>query len=187
MNNEINKALEVLRQGGTILYPTDTIWGIGCDATSEEAVRKVYSIKQREDEKSMLLLLDEVSKLERYMIEIPEVALNILEVADKPLTIIYPGAMNVAPNLIAADGSIGIRITRDVFCKKLIARLGRPLVSTSANISGMPWPAGFHKIDKELRNQVDYTVQWRQHEEFHGKPSGIIKVGLRGEVKVIRE
>jgi L-threonylcarbamoyladenylate synthase len=187
MVEDIRAASDILRQGGVILYPTDTVWGIGCDATHEEAVKRIYALKQRTDEKSMLILLDEAEKLNDYVSEVPEIVWNILEVADQPLTIIYPGARNLAKNLIAEDGSIGIRITGDEFCIKLIKRLGKPLVSTSANISGMPWPAGFHKVDKTLLKKVDYVVKWRQNEQHHGKPSGIIKVGLRGEIKIIRE
>ncbi len=187
MLEDLKAASDVLRRGGTILYPTDTIWGIGCDATCEEAVQRLYEIKQRHDEKSMLVLLDSADKLNRYVAEIPDIAWNILDVTDKPLTVIYPGARNLAKNLIADDGSIGIRIIADEFCNKLIASLGRPLVSTSANISGMPWPANFQKIDRSIVKQVDYVVKWRQNEESRGKPSGIIKIGLRGEVQVIRE
>jgi len=150
-------------------------------------VQRLYEIKQRHDEKSMLVLLDSADKLNRYVAEIPDIAWNILDVTDKPLTVIYPGARNLAKNLIADDGSIGIRIIADEFCNKLIASLGRPLVSTSANISGMPWPANFQKSDRIIVKQVDYVVKWRQNEESRGKPSGIIKIGLRGEVQVIRE
>jgi len=187
MLEEIRNALKVLNQGGTILYPTDTIWGLGCDATREESVARLYDLKQRKDNKSMLILLDSTDKLEEYITDVPEIALNILEIADKPLTIIFPGARNLAANLLAEDGSIGIRIIRDDFCGKLIHDFGKPLVSTSANISGMPWPASFKYIDKSLLKKVDYVVKWRQQEERRGKPSGIIKVGLHGEVQVIRE
>jgi L-threonylcarbamoyladenylate synthase len=187
MLDDIKAALEILRQGGIMLYPTDTIWGIGCDATHEEAIKRVYEIKQRHDEKSMLVLLDDVEKLPEYVTEIPEIAWDLLDVTDKPLTIIYPGARNLAKSLIADDGSIGIRIIRDEFCKKVISRLGKPLVSTSANVSGMPWPANFHKVDKNIVKGVDYVVKWRQSEEYRGKPSGIIKIGLHGEIQVIRE
>ena len=187
MLDDLKAACEILMQGGIILYPTDTIWGIGCDATREEAVQKIYTLKQRHDEKSMLVLLDHEDKLRQYIKEIPDIAWNILAVADKPLTIIYPGAQNLAKNLVPDDGSIGIRIISDEFCKKLITRFGKPLVSTSANISGMPWPPNFQKIDRSIVKGVDYVVKWRQHEENRGKPSGIIKIGIRGEIKIIRE
>ncbi len=187
MLEDLQAASDVLRRGGTILYPTDTIWGIGCDATCEEAVQKIYDIKQRRDEKSMLVLLDSADKLNRYVAEVPDIAWNILVVADQPLTVIYPGAQNLAKNLIPGDGSIGIRIVADEFCKKLISGFGRPIVSTSANLSGMPWPGNFQKVDRTILKKVDYVVRWRQNEKSHGKPSGIIKIGLRGEVQVIRE
>ena len=187
MLEDIKAALEILTQGGIILYPTDTVWGIGCDATNEEAVNKVYKIKQRHDEKSLLVLLDDENRLNDYIAEVPEIAWNLIEVTDKPLTIIYPGARNLAKNLIAEDGSVGIRIIRDEFCQKLIHRFRRPLVSTSANISGMPWPANFREVDERIVKEADYVVKWRQNEVHRGKPSGIIKIGLQGEVRVIRE
>jgi L-threonylcarbamoyladenylate synthase len=187
MLEDLKAASDILRSGGTILYPTDTIWGIGCDATCEEAVQKIYDIKQRRDEKSMLILLDSADKLNKYVAEVPDIAWNILVVADQPLTVIYPGAQNLAKNLMPGDGSIGIRIVTDEFCKKLISGFGKPIVSTSANISGMPWPPNFQKVDRTILKKVDYVVGWRQNEKSHGKPSGIIKIGLRGEVQVIRE
>ncbi len=187
MEDEIQKALMVLQAGGTILYPTDTIWGIGCDATLPEAVEKVYRIKQREDSKSMLVLLDHPNRLLSYISEVPEVAWELLEVADKPLTIIYSGAKNLADNLVAADRSIGIRIARDPFCEKLISRLKKPLVSTSANISGQPAPKFFAEIDEKIKNSVDYIVNWRQDDRTPSSPSGIIKLGTGGEVEIIRK
>jgi L-threonylcarbamoyladenylate synthase len=187
MDKEISAALETLQKGGIILYPTDTIWGLGCDATNEDAVSKIYSIKQRRDEKSMLILLDDAEKLHDYVRQVPDIAWNLIEVADKPLTLIYPGAQNLAENLIAEDGSIGIRIVRDEFCRKLINRFRKPIVSTSANVSGMPWPPNFQKIDRNILKLADYIVNLRQKEEARGKPSGIIKLGPSGEVLVIRE
>jgi len=187
MDKEISAALETLQKGGIILYPTDTIWGIGCDATNIDAVSKIYSIKQRQDEKSMLILLDDAEKLYDYVKQVPAIAWNLIEVADKPLTLIYPGAQNVAANLIAEDGSIGIRIVKDEFCRKLISRFRKPIVSTSANISGKPWPPNFQKIDRSIPRLVDYVVNFRQKEESRGKPSGIIKLGPAGEVLIIRE
>jgi L-threonylcarbamoyladenylate synthase len=187
MHDDIKAAIEILGQGGIILYPTDTIWGIGCDATCEEAVKKIYAIKQRHDEKSMLILLDEADKLTQYMAEVPEIAWNILDVTDKPITIIYPNAQNLAGNLIADDGSIGIRVVKDEFCYRLIRKFGKPIVSTSANVSGRPWPSNFNKIEESIAKAVDYVVTWRQNDEFRGIPSGIIKLGVNGEIKVIRE
>jgi L-threonylcarbamoyladenylate synthase len=187
MDKDISAAIETLQKGGIILYPTDTIWGLGCDATNKDAVSRIYDIKQRKDEKSMLILLDEAEKLYEYVNQVPDIAWNLIEVADKPLTLIYPGALNLAENLIAEDGSIGIRITKDEFCRKLIRRFRKPIVSTSANVSGMPWPPNFQKIDRGLLKLVDYVVNFRQKDETRGKPSGIIKIGPSGEVLVIRE
>jgi L-threonylcarbamoyladenylate synthase len=187
MTEDIRQAVDVLKKGGVILYPTDTIWGIGCDATREDAVKRVFQIKQREDSKSMLILLDSADKLTRYMFEVPEIAWNILEVTHKPLTIIYPQAQNLAQNLIADDGSIGIRIATDEFCKRLIRTFGKPIVSTSANVSGASWPETFDKIDHYILDSVDYVVKHRQDDAHKGQPSGIIKLGIKGEVKVIRE
>jgi len=187
MEEEVKKAVDVLRKGGIILYPTDTIWGLGCDATRDDAVKKILRIKQSADEKSMLVLLDDKNKLTKFIAEVPDIAWNILEVNDKPLTIIYPNAQNLADSLIAEDLSVGIRITKDDFCCRLIRGLGKPIVSTSANISGKPWPANFHEIEELIVNSADYVVNYRQHDTFRGKPSGIIKLGIGGEVKVIRE
>jgi L-threonylcarbamoyladenylate synthase len=187
MTDEINNAIQILKAGGVIVYPTDTIWGIGCDATCDEAVEKIYRIKKRYDEKSMLILLDHETKLLTYVAEIPQIAWDLLEVTDKPLTIIYPGGQNLSGSLLGEDGSVGIRIVRDEFCSQLIRKFGKPIVSTSANISGQPWPKSFRHIDKNLLQSVDYVVRWRQEEEFSGKPSGIVKLGLHGEVQVIRE
>jgi L-threonylcarbamoyladenylate synthase len=187
MIEDIKAAVDILKQGGIILYPTDTIWGLGCDATREDAVIKLFALKKRDDSQPMLILLDESEKIPRYVAEVPEIAWNILEITDKPLTIIYPEAQNLAKSLIAEDGSIGIRIVQDEFCNQLIRKFGKPIVSTSANISGKPWPTDFKKVDKNIIQGVDYVVTWRQDEILHGKPSGIIKVGLNSEIKVIRE
>jgi L-threonylcarbamoyladenylate synthase len=187
MNDDIKNALEVIRKGGVILYPTDTIWGIGCDATNAEAVKRIYDIKKRSDSKSMLVLLDNAAYLSYYVEKVPDVANDLVELAEKPLTIIYSGAKNVAANLLAPDGTLGIRIVHDEFCKKLISQLKKPLVSTSANISEQPSPANFDEIDDEIKNAVDYVVQWRQDDMSKSKPSGIIKLGVNGEVQVIRK
>jgi L-threonylcarbamoyladenylate synthase len=187
MEEEIKKADAVLRAGGVILYPTDTIWGIGCDATNEEAVRRIYEIKKRSESKSMLVLLDSSAKLGFYVEEVPDIALDLIEISDKPLTVIYSGAKNVARNLIAEDGTLGIRITNEAFSKKLCQKLKKPLVSTSANVSGQPAPILFSAIRPEIINSVDYVVNYRRDDKQTFQPSGIIQVGKGGLIKVIRE
>ena len=187
MDQVIKQAVEVLRRGGVILYPTDTIWGIGCDATNPDAVAKIYSIKQREDTKSMLVLIETPNRLNSYVDTVPEIAWDIVELADKPLTIIYPKAKNLASNLIASDGSIGIRVVTHDFCEKLIRTFGKPIVSTSANISGKAYPKNFKEIEQSIKDQVDFIIP--QNFDHFGQmpPSGIIQIGVNGEVKVIRE
>lgn len=187
MQEEIKKALDVLYNGGIILYPTDTIWGIGCDATNSETVKRIYEIKKRVDSKNMLVLIDDANRIPSYIEEMPEVAWDLIDVSDKPLTIIYPGAKNLAANLIAEDKTIGIRVTNDPFCNALIKKFKRPIVSTSANISGHPSPANFSEISDDIKNQVDYIVQQRHNEKEKAKPSGIIQLGVGGQVKVIRK
>ena len=187
MKEDIDNAVKVLREGGVILYPTDTIWGIGCDATNQHAVERIYEIKERSDEKSMIILVDTENRIPSYVSTMPEVAWDLVEVSEKPLTVIYPGAKNLAENLIAPDRSIGIRVTRDSFCIKLISRLKKPIVSTSANISGEKPPANFHEINALIMNKVDYVVKYRQDDVSRSSPSGIIKLGTGGEVKIIRE
>ena len=172
--------------GGLILYPTDTIWGIGCDANNEEAVRKVYALKHRSDHKAMLLLMDSSAKLNYYVQEVPDVAWDLIELADSPLTVIYSGARNVAPNLLAEDGSVGIRITQEEFSHKLCERFRKPLVSTSANVSGAPSPANFSEISETIKSGVDYIVRYRQEDLSKAAPSHIIKLGAGGLVKIIR-
>ena len=186
MNEDLKKACDVLRKGGLILYPTDTIWGIGCDATNEEAVQRVYTLKQRADNKAMLLLLGNEARLESYVQEVPEIAWSLIEVADRPLTLIYPGARNLAPNLIAEDGSVGIRITREEFSRRLCEQFRRPVVSTSANISGQPAPHTFQEIAEEIKQGVDYIVQSRQDDLTAAQPSSIIKLGAGGLFQIIR-
>ncbi|MDE6715659.1 MAG: threonylcarbamoyl-AMP synthase [Muribaculaceae bacterium] len=183
---DINTALDTLRKGGVILYPTDTIWGIGCDATNTEAVKRIYEIKQRADSKSMLALVDGVAMLERYVEEIPDAAYQLIDVATTPLTIIYDGAKGLATNLSAEDGSIGIRVTNEEFSKRLCQLFRRPIVSTSANISGKPAAPTFAEIDDNIKNQVDYVVKYRQDDSNAAKPSNIIKVKANGEFKIIR-
>ena len=186
IEKEIYKAGEVLNSGGSILYPTDTIWGIGCDAGRPESVKEIYRIKQRADFKSMLVLVSGISMLEDYMESVPQQALDILNKASKPTTIIYPKARKLAKNLMAPDGSIGIRITTDPFCRKLIEYTGFPVVSTSANISGEAPPATFHQISSSIREQVDHVVNWRQEETASAAPSAIIKLEEDGSITTIR-
>lgn len=184
---DLTKALEVLRNGGVILYPTDTVWGIGCDATNAEAVKRIYEIKLREDSKSMLVLMENPNLLNSYIDEVPEIAWDLIEMTDKPLTIIYSGAKNLAPNLIASDGSIGIRITNEAFTQQLIQRLRKPLVSTSANISGQKTPQNFDEISQEIINAVDYVVEYRRDDIKKYAPSSIIKLGRGGQIEIIRK
>lgn len=184
---DIKEAVRVMRAGGIILYPTDTIWGLGCDATNEEAVKKIYALKQRPDSKSMLVLTDNEAKLDRIVDEVPEVAYNLIEVAEKPLTIIYSGAKNLAPNLIAQDGSVGIRITKEAFSKALCEAFRMPIVSTSANISGQPSAQNFSEISEEIKQGVDYIVKYRQNDLSKAKPSSIIKLEKGGVITIIRE
>jgi L-threonylcarbamoyladenylate synthase len=186
MNDDIKAALEVLQKGGVILYPTDTIWGLGCDACNEEAVKRIYAIKNRVDSKSMLVLMENAALLERYVNEVPEIAYDLIELSDKPLTIVYDEAKNLAENLIAEDGSIGIRITTEAFSRELIKRFKRPVVSTSANVSGKPSPACFDEIEQEIIDAVDYVVRYRQDDVQKAVPSSIIKLGVGGEIKIIR-
>lgn len=186
MIEEIKKACEVLQAGGLILYPTDTIWGIGCDATNEEAVRKVYALKKRMDNKAVLVLTDSTAKLNMYVSDIPDIAWDLIEVADKPLTIIYAHAKNLAPNLLGEDGSVGIRITKEDFSRRLCERFRKPLVSTSANISGESAPKNFQEISDIIKNGVDYIVKYRQDDMSQAKPSNIIKLGDGGVIQIIR-
>ncbi|MGI6073528.1 MAG: L-threonylcarbamoyladenylate synthase [Fermentimonas sp.] len=187
MQDDIRKAIEVLKQGGLILYPTDTIWGIGCDATNEEAVKRVFELKQREDSKSMLVLMDNPAKLQTYVAEVPDIAWDLIDLTDKPLTIVYDGAKNLASNLIASDGSIGIRITNELFSRELCKQFRKPIVSTSANISGKQSPIKFSQIEKEIIDGVDYVVNYRQKEKAKGQASSIIKLNKNGTINIIRK
>lgn len=186
IDREVEKAGAILKSGGTILYPTDTIWGIGCDATRPESVKNIYQIKQRADSKSMLVLVNGITMLEEYIESIPAQALELIEKTEKPTTIIYPGARKLASNLLASDGSIGIRLTSDTFCSLLIEFTGFPLVSTSANISGEQAPSSFQKIPTPIRQQVDYVVNWRQNETTASSPSAIIKLEKDGSITILR-
>lgn len=184
---DIKKAVEVLRQGGTILYPTDTVWGIGCDATNATAVKKVYEIKHRDDSKALICLVDSTNRLARYVRNVPDVAWDIFELATKPTTIILNGAVNLAPNLIAEDGSIALRITQEEFSKQLCYRFQKALVSTSANISGESTAQNYRDISPEIINAVDYVCWTRRQEHLPHTPSSIIKLSPSGEVQIIRK
>ncbi|MBK0378132.1 L-threonylcarbamoyladenylate synthase [Mucilaginibacter segetis] len=186
LKDEVNKALEIVQAGGMILYPTDTIWGIGCDATNTDAVKKIYQLKQREESKSMIILLDTDNKLQSYITEVPDIAYDLIEFAENPLTLVMPGARNISPALIAADGSVGIRVSSHPFCQQLIQRLRKPLVSTSANISGHASPQYFSKIDQEIINGVDYVVDIDQHSTEAKKPSTIMRLNPNGTFEFIR-
>ena len=199
MKEAIQAALEVLRNGGVILYPTDTVWGIGCDATDPEAVAKIYSIKKREDSKSLVLLASDMDMICRYVKEVPEMAIQLVEVNDKPMTIIYPGAIAgekgvmkadrraLAFNTVAEDGTVGIRIPMMDFCQQLVSRLGRPIVSTSANISGEATPKKYAEISEEIKSAVDHTVDPSLEKGATGQASSIIKVGLDYSIEIIRK
>lgn len=187
LKDEVNKALEVLKSGGLILYPTDTIWGIGCDATNAEAIDKVYKLKGRAEEKSLIILLDNDHKLQSYVKEVPEIAYDLIEFAENPLTIIYSGAKNLAPNAIAKDGSIGIRIVKHDFCEQLLQRFKKPLISTSANISGEASPACFDEISDEIKTGVDYVVNLEQNDRSKRKASTIMKLEADGLFSFIRK
>lgn len=182
----IDEALATLKRGGIILYPTDTVWGIGCDATNPEAVRKVYELKQRDDSKALICLVNNFSMLEKHVDQVPRLAYNLLELAVKPTTIIYDSPAGVAENLIAKDNTLGIRVVDHKFCQKLIRFLGKPLVSTSANISGEPTPKSFEEIPEAIIKGVDYVVNL-QSENKNINPSAIIKLSNDGSIKIIRE
>ena len=183
---DIEKSLEVLNRGGVILYPTDTVWGIGCDATCTIAVERIYAIKRRCETRAMLVLVDGLDMLAQYVEHIPAIAVQLINEATRPLTIIYPKAKNLASNIIASDGSTGIRIVNEPFCNALIKTFGKPLVSTSANISGESAPATFDEISEDIRSAVDYIVRWRQDDQQSATPSSIIKLNEDGSYFVIR-
>jgi len=186
IDTEVQKAGKIVRSGGTILYPTDTIWGIGCDAGNRDSIQKIYQIKQRADSKSMLVLVNSIAMLEKYVTSLPPQAIEVLERAEKPTTIIFPEARNLAANLLAPDGSIGIRVSSDPFCNQLIDFTGSPVVSTSANISGDKSPALFSQIKASIRDQVDHVVNWRQDELTPSSPSAIIKLEEDGSITTLR-
>ncbi len=184
--DEVAKALKVIQDGGIILYPTDTIWGIGCDATNTEAVKKIFALKQREEAKSMIILVDSDNKLQSYVQEVPDIAYDLIEFAENPLTLVMPGAKNISPALIAADGSVGVRVVKHPFCEQLIQRLRKPLVSTSANISGQPSPQHFGEVSAEIIEGVDYVVDLEQHDNTAKKPSTIMRLAPDGRFEFLR-
>ena len=186
LKEEINKALQVLNAGGIILYPTDTIWGIGCDATNAEAVEKVFALKGRSQEKSLIILLDTDNKLQSYVSEVPDLAYDLIEYAERPLTIIFSGAKNLAPNVVNTDGSVGIRIVSHPFCTELLKRFRKPIVSTSANISGQPSPKYFDDIDEAVISGVDLVVDFQQDDRSEKQPSTIMKLEPDGRFSFIR-
>lgn len=186
LQEEVNRCRKTLEEGGLILYPTDTVWGVGCDATNEEAVKKIYTLKKRIDTKTMICLVANDFMLEKYVVEVPEVAYDIIDLAEKPTTIVYDNPKGIAKNLIADDNSLAIRVATDKFCKYLITNFKTPIVSTSANISGKPTPKSFKEIDPAIIKGVDYIVNLHQ-EKAMARPSSIIKISSGGLVKVIRE
>ena len=183
---DIRRAVEVMNNGGIILYPTDTIWGLGCDATNADAVRRIYEIKQRTDAKALISLVDSETKVQFYVKEVPEVAWDVMELSERPMTVVFDGGRNLAPNLLAEDGSVAIRITKEAFSKELCMRMKRAVVSTSANISGQPAPRCFSEISEEIKKAVDYICTSRQDEPPTQTASSIIKLGAGGEVTIIR-
>jgi L-threonylcarbamoyladenylate synthase len=185
INTEVHNAYEVIKNGGIILYPTDTVWGIGCDATNADAVKKIYALKQREESKSMIVLMNSDRMMHTVFKEIPEVAWQLIDLSEKPTTLILDAPRNVAPNLIAPDKTLGVRLVKEPFCFKLMERMKKPLVSTSANVSGMPTPNSFKEISHLILDGVDYIVNLH-HNKIAAKPSTIIKLGNNLQVKVIR-
>ncbi len=186
MDADIIQCLKVLSAGGLILYPTDTVWGIGCDATNEEAVSRVYQLKQRNDSKALIVLIDSADHLDHYVVDVPAIARELIDVAVKPLTIIYEGAYNLASNLLGAEDSVGIRIPNDEFCHRLCERFGKPIVSTSANVSGRPTAKTFAEIDDAIVGGVDHVVEYRRGDNTPHQPSNIILLSRDGTFKIIR-
>jgi len=184
---DLDQALKTLQSGGVILYPTDTVWGLGCDATNEAAAEKINQIKGRATDKSFIILLDTDSKIQSYVSEVPEVAYDLIEYAENPLTVIFSKAKNLAPNVINQDGTVGIRVVNHDFCKQLLQRFRKPIVSTSANISGQPTPQFFDEISEEVKEKVDYVVTLEQELRIPKKPSTIIKLGPTGQFSFIRK
>lgn len=185
-DDDLKACIDVLKAGGLILYPTDTIWGIGCDATNPEAVKKVYALKQRDDHKALIVLVDSADRLDHYIVDVPRMAYELIDVAVKPLTIVYEGAFNMAQNLMGENDSVGIRVTSEPFSHRLCQLLGHPLVSTSANVSGQPAAATFDQINKSIVNGVDYVVNYRRDDNKTHEPSNIIRLNSDGTFKIIR-
>lgn len=186
MKEELDQCITILKEGGLILYPTDTIWGIGCDATNKDAVAKIYALKNRSDAKSLISIVSDDAMLQRYVVEVPEIAWDVIDLSDKPTTIIYPKAKNIASNAIADDGSIGIRMIRTGFAHQLAHRFNKAIISTSANISNQASPANFSEISEEIKSGVDYVVNPQFDSGTHSS-SSILKIGLKGEIAVIRK
>jgi L-threonylcarbamoyladenylate synthase len=187
MQEDIENAVKALKEGKVILYPTDTVWGVGCDAGNAEAVKKVLEVKNSDEGKSLIILVADENQILNYVKKIPELAWELMEYSEKPITIIYPEGRNVAPGLLAEDGSIAIRVVKDEFCKQLIRKFKGAITSTSANISGEPTPADFAAIDEKIRSRVGYIVSHRQNDKSKATPSTIVKVGYNGEIKFIRK
>jgi sua5/yciO/yrdC/ywlC family protein len=186
LNDEVRKAANVINRGGIVLYPTDTVWGIGCDATNSEAVEKVFRLKQRPDHKAMIVLVSSADEAARYVRDFPEIAYDLIEFSEKPLTIVYDHGVLLAPQLLGPDGSVGIRVTNEAFSNALCRRLRRPLVSTSANLSGQPAAAVFSDISEEILDGVDYVVDYRRDDMRRSTPSTVMKLSSDGEFKVLR-
>lgn len=184
---DLQRSVETLRDGGVILYPTDTIWGLGCDATNEAAVRKIFDIKKRPDSKSVIILMAGEKDILKYIASPDLAVFSFLEEQQRPTTVIFPGALGLAPGVIAEDGSVAVRLVKDDFCRHLIKRLGRPLVSTSANISGQPAPANFSEVSNEVKENASYIVRWRQDDESKAQPSRIIRWIGNGDYTIIRD
>jgi len=186
LENEIVKSVELLKKGKILLYPTDTIWGIGCDATQPKAIQKIYKIKERVESKRMILLLDEVQQLKHYVKKIPDTAYDLIENATSPITIVYPGAINLPKILLAEDGSVAIRVVDGDYCKEVVKRLGKPLVSTSANASGEPSPKTFDQISENIKQKVDYVVNIHRGRIRQIKPSTLVKLDASGGITILR-
>ncbi|MCI0523285.1 MAG: threonylcarbamoyl-AMP synthase [Bacteroidales bacterium] len=185
--DDLRSALKVLREGGVILYPTDTVWGLGCDATRSEAVRRIHDIKQRADSKSLIILVNSVTMLTRYVENPPDIALELAEMSEKPLTVVYDRGKSLAGGVASEDGSVGVRICSDPFCDELLSAFRKPLVSTSANITGSEAPAVFDEISEEIKAAVDYVCQWRQDDQSRAAASSVIKISANGVIKILRE
>lgn len=183
---EVNKAVSALREGKVILYPTDTIWGIGCDASNQNAVDKISGIKKRVDNKSLIVLLSDINELQRYVQKVPDIAWDLVEFAESPLTVIYPQGKSVSPSVLGPDGSIAIRVVKDKFCKELTRRFGKAITATSANITGEKEAVSFNEINEVIKESVDYTVSYRQQEVIKSKPSTIVKLEVDGTIKFLR-